>query len=60
VTTIVRHRLFWPAAVLVLLLVSNVFFAPRFFTITLQDGHLYGSLIDVLRSATPLALVASG
>jgi len=60
VTTIVRHRLFWPAAVLVLLLVSNVFFAPRFFTITLQDGHLYGSLIDVLRSATPLALVALG
>ncbi len=59
-TTVVRHRLFWPAVVLVLLLVSNVFFAPRFFTITLQDGHLYGSLIDVLRSATPLALVALG
>jgi ribose/xylose/arabinose/galactoside ABC-type transport system permease subunit len=59
-TTIVRHRLFWPAAVLVLLLASNVFFEPRFFTITLQDGHLYGSLIDVLRSATPLALVALG
>jgi ribose/xylose/arabinose/galactoside ABC-type transport system permease subunit len=60
VTTIARHRLFWPAVVLILLLVSNVFFAPRFFTITLQDGHLYGSLIDVLRSATPLALVALG
>ena len=59
-TAIVKHRLFWPAVVLVLLLVSNVFFAPRFFTITLQDGHLYGSLIDVLRSATPLALVALG
>ena len=59
-TTIVRHRLFWPAVVLVVLLVSNVFFSPRFFTITLQDGHLYGSLIDVLRSATPLALVALG
>ena len=59
-TTIFRHRLFWPAVVLVVLLVSNVFFSPRFFTITLQDGHLYGSLIDVLRSATPLALVALG
>jgi ribose/xylose/arabinose/galactoside ABC-type transport system permease subunit len=60
VTNLVRHRLFWPSAVLVLLLASNVFFAPRFFTITLQDGHLYGSLIDILRSATPLALVALG
>ncbi|MET1006756.1 MAG: ABC transporter permease, partial [Propionibacteriaceae bacterium] len=55
-----KHRLFWPAAVLVLLLVSNVFFSPSFFTVRLQDGHLYGSLIDVLRSATPLALVALG
>jgi simple sugar transport system permease protein len=60
VTTLFRHRLFWPAVVLIVLLVSNVFFSPRFFTITLQDGHLYGSLIDVLRSATPLALVALG
>ena len=59
-TTITRHRLFWPAAVLVLLLVSNVFFAPRFFTITLQDGHLYGSLIDILRGSAPLVLVALG
>ncbi|GID92288.1 ABC transporter permease [Amorphoplanes digitatis] len=59
-SNLTRHRLFWPAAVLVLLLASNVFFAPRFFTITLQDGHLYGSLIDILRSATPLALVALG
>jgi ribose/xylose/arabinose/galactoside ABC-type transport system permease subunit len=60
VTTIYKHRLFWPAAVLVLLLVSNVFFSPSFFNVRLQDGHLYGSLIDVLRSATPLALVALG
>ncbi|MEV8510056.1 ABC transporter permease [Actinoplanes sp. NPDC051475] len=59
-TALTRHRLFWPAVVLVLLLVSNVFFAPRFFSVTLHDGHLYGSLIDVLRSSTPLVLVALG
>ncbi|MGA5305707.1 ABC transporter permease [Nucisporomicrobium flavum] len=59
-TALTRHRLFWPAAVLVVLLVSNVFFAPRFFSITVHDGHLYGSLIDVLRSSTPLVLVALG
>ena len=55
--TFIRHRLFWPAAVLVVLLVSNVFFSPSFFSITLQHGHLYGSLIDILRRAAPLILV---
>jgi len=60
VGTIVRHRLFWPAAVLVVLLVGNVFFTPTFFSIRLQDGHLYGSLVDILRASTPLILVALG
>lgn len=60
VRTIVRHRLFWPAAVLVVLLVGNVFFTPSFFSIRLQDGHLYGSLIDILRASTPLILVGLG
>ncbi|MFI5955976.1 ABC transporter permease [Cryptosporangium sp. NPDC051539] len=55
-----RHRLFWPAVALVVLLVSNVFFSPTFFQIRLQDGHLYGSLIDILRGSTPLVLVALG
>lgn len=58
--TVLRHRLFWPAAVLVLLLVGNVFFTPSFFSIRLQDGHLYGSLIDILRASTPLILVGLG
>ncbi len=58
--TFLRHRLFWPAAVLVVLLVSNVFFSPSFFSVTLQDGHLYGSLIDIARRAAPLILVALG
>ncbi len=58
--TVFRHRLFWPAAILVALLVSNVFFSPSFFSVTLQDGHLYGSLIDILRRAAPLLLVALG
>ncbi|TQS42615.1 ABC transporter permease [Cryptosporangium phraense] len=55
-----KHRLFWPAVALVLLLVSNVFFSSSFFSIRLQDGHLYGSLIDILRGSTPLVLVALG
>ncbi|MGC9665368.1 ABC transporter permease [Planosporangium sp. 12N6] len=58
--SVTRHRLFWPAAVLVALLVLNVFFTGSFFTVELRDGHLYGSLVDVARSSAPLALVALG
>ncbi len=59
-TAIFKHRLFWPVALLILLLVSNLYFSPSFFSIRMQDGHLYGSLIDILRAATPLILVAVG
>ncbi|MFI7615258.1 ABC transporter permease [Nonomuraea terrae] len=54
------RRLVWPAAVLVLLLALNVFFTPSFFSIQVRDGHLYGSLIDILRFGAPLILVAIG
>jgi ribose/xylose/arabinose/galactoside ABC-type transport system permease subunit len=55
-----NNRLLWPAVVLVVLLVTNVFFSHGFFGIELRDGHLYGSLIDILRAGAPLALVALG
>jgi simple sugar transport system permease protein len=58
--TVVRHRLFWPAVVLVALLVVNIGFSHSFFKVELRDGHLYGSLIDILRASAPLALVAVG
>ncbi|MGW0805076.1 ABC transporter permease [Nonomuraea sp. NPDC002799] len=54
------RRLLWPAAVLVLLLALNVFFTPSFFSIQVRDGHLYGSLIDILRFGAPLILVSLG
>ncbi|UBU11088.1 ABC transporter permease [Nonomuraea gerenzanensis] len=54
------RRLLWPAVVLVLLLVLNVFFTPSFFSIEVKDGHLYGSLIDILRFGAPLILVSLG
>lgn len=55
-----RHRLFWPVLVLMLLLASNLVFTPNFFAIRMQDGHLYGSLIDIVRFGAPLILVALG
>jgi galactofuranose transport system permease protein len=59
-TTLAKQRLFWPVLILVALLVSNLFFTPTFFSITMRDGHLYGSLIDIMRASTPLILVAVG
>lgn len=55
-----RHRLFWPAAVLVAMLLGNVAFTPDFFAIRVEQGHLYGSLIDILQFGAPLILVALG
>ncbi|MFB9371522.1 ABC transporter permease [Kitasatospora sp. NPDC001664] len=57
---ITRHRLFWPAAVLLALLLANLAFTPDFFAIRIKDGHLYGSLIDILHFGSPLILVALG
>jgi galactofuranose transport system permease protein len=57
---VTRHRLFWPLLILVALLLSNLFFTSSFFSLRMQDGHLYGSLIDILRFGAPLMLVALG
>ncbi len=54
------HRLFWPAATLALLLLVNAVFNPGFWQLQWRDGHLYGSVIDILNRAAPLAVVALG
>lgn len=58
--TLVKHRLFWPVTMLVVLLLSNLIFTPNFFKIEVRDGHLYGSLIDIVRFGAPLIMVALG
>jgi simple sugar transport system permease protein len=45
---------------LIALLALNVALTPAFLTIRVQDGHLYGSLIDILRNGAPTMLVALG
>ena len=56
----IAHRLFWPLVALAALLVGNVFFTPGFFSIQMKQGHLYGSLIDILNFGAPLILVSLG
>jgi len=51
---------FWPLVALAAIAVVDAVAAPGFFAIGVQDGHLYGNLIDVLNDGAPLMLVAIG
>ncbi|WP_067177655.1 ABC transporter permease [Microtetraspora niveoalba] len=57
---VARHRLFWPAVTLAGLLLLNLVFTDHFFSVQMKDGHLYGSLVDIVRFGAPLILVATG
>lgn len=50
----------WPVVALLSLLLLNLIISPDFFALEVKDGHLYGSLIDVLNRAVPVALLAIG
>lgn len=54
------HRLLWPLAALLVLVIVNTVARPSFVAITVRDGQLYGPLIDILRNSAPLMLVALG
>lgn len=58
--TMFKHHLFWPTAVLGVLFLFNLLYSPDFFSIVMRDGHLYGSLIDILNFGAPLMLVSIG
>ena len=45
---------------LVALLVFDAVAVPGFFSLRIQDGHLYGSLVDILKNGAPTALIALG
>ncbi len=53
-------RLVWPLAALGLILLFNAIFSPGFFAITVKDGRLYGSLIDIFNRGAPVMLLSLG
>ncbi|MEO8064890.1 MAG: ABC transporter permease [Pseudomonadota bacterium] len=55
-----QHALFWPALTLLLLLVASSVFNPSFLSLAWRDGHLFGSVIDILNRAAPLMVVSLG
>jgi ribose/xylose/arabinose/galactoside ABC-type transport system permease subunit len=57
---LVSSPLLWPALALIALMCLNIALTPSFLTIRVEDGHLYGSLIDILRNGAPTMLVALG
>lgn len=55
-----RSRLLWPLVALAALLVLNVAVTPSFLELRVQDGHLFGSTVDILRNGAPTVLIAVG
>jgi simple sugar transport system permease protein len=53
-------KLVWPIAALGCLLLFNFFFTPNFFRLEVKEGHLYGNVIDILKNAAPIMLLAIG
>ena len=54
------RRIRWVLVMLALVLMFNFFFTPGFFRIEIKDGHLYGSVIDIIDRAAPVMLLALG
>ena len=55
-----RHPLVRPLLALAVLLLVDFVLVPGFFQLTVKDGHLYGSLVDIAYRAAPLMLAAIG
>src|SRR4029450_10761384 len=54
------RKLQWPLLALALVLLFNFAFTKDFFEITVRDGRVYGSVIDILNRAAPVMLLALG
>ena len=55
-----ESRLVFPLGALGVILLFDLIFEPGFFSLQIIDGHLYGSIVDVLRNGVPVMLVALG
>jgi simple sugar transport system permease protein len=58
--TLLKGPQTWPWLALLLVLLVNWLVAPQFFHLEVRDGRLYGTLVDVLKRASPVALLAIG
>lgn len=52
--------IFWPLMCLFCIIFINFIINPQFLSIQMRNGHLFGSLIDILNRAAPLILISLG
>jgi simple sugar transport system permease protein len=60
VKRIYHSSIFWPLMCLLGIIIFNLIMRPGFLSLEVKDGHLFGSLIDILNRATPLILISLG
>jgi ribose/xylose/arabinose/galactoside ABC-type transport system permease subunit len=53
-------RLFYPLLALVIILILDGIFIPDFFSIQMRNGDLYGRVIDIMRNASTVMVLALG
>jgi ribose/xylose/arabinose/galactoside ABC-type transport system permease subunit len=54
------HKIIWPVLALAALMLLNLIVMPEFFAMEVRNGRLYGNLVDILKNATPLIIIAIG
>lgn len=57
---IAKHRLFFPLFCLVMMLLVSLIIIPDFFLVSMNNGVLYGRVIDVLNRSSELIILAVG
>jgi len=57
---VTESKLFFPFVALAFILLFDLIFVPGFFNFSTRDGHLFGSLIDILRNGTTVMLLGLG
>lgn len=57
---LLKRKELWAVVGLLLILLFNLFFSPNFFKLSINNGHLYGSMIDVLNRGASLVIVSIG
>ncbi len=57
---ITENKLFFPIFALAIILVLDFILIPGFFRLQVRDGNLYGSVIDILRNGSTVAILAIG
>ncbi|WP_415973877.1 ABC transporter permease [Rhodococcus sp. 077-4] len=60
VRTAFAQPVIWPLMALIALVVVNVIVTPDFLDIRIENGGLFGNVVDIARNSAPLVLIAVG